>query len=208
MPLARSLAGDAMEAVRLVQVACGSHVLVRVELDHLRTVRARPVDCGHQQPLAKTVPALRGAEIHPLQLERVPAEIAERDRADHLSVGECHPEGRVHGAGINEIRIDLRIRLEPELAQRVADERAKPLRVIALERHDRDSCADIRVHRRASLVRPHPHPGVASDPFSVETVSGWVFRSRVSAGFLRDRLRPLSGLVLALWLSCLPRRLP
>ena len=53
--------------------------------------------------------------------------------------GKGDPECGVSPGGIVEIAIELRIRLEAELSQRVDDERGESRGVLRLERHDVDS---------------------------------------------------------------------
>jgi DNA primase len=136
--LARRLAGDAPEAVRLVEALRGEHALARIEPDRLDPVRARVVEGDVEQLLAQPTAARLGTQVHALQLERALVEPAQRDAAEDLVVVDRDPQRGVCPGRVVEVGIDLGIGLETELAQRLSDERAEAVRVGRLERDDVD----------------------------------------------------------------------
>ena len=136
LTLPRRTARDAAEAVRLVERASGLHALARVETDHRDTVRTRALECRLEQPSAEPAAALIRTQVHPLQLTLGRSELAQRDGADDLAVGHRDPERLVGAGRIGKVGIDLGVGLEPELAQRLRDERAKAGFVHRLEGDD------------------------------------------------------------------------
>ena len=129
MPLTWGVARHARESVRLVQVPGGDHPLARVQPDDLRLVRACPGEREQEQLPAEAAAALLRAQVHPLQLERVSAEVAQSYRSDDVAFVERDPQRRVRRGGIIEVAVERRIGLEAELAQRFGDERAESIRV-------------------------------------------------------------------------------
>jgi hypothetical protein len=76
-----------------------------------------------------------------------------RDRADDVGAHACDPERCVDRAGIVEIGIDLRVRLEAELTERVGDERAEPVLVLWLKGHDDDVQPLVHGRLRYGILR-------------------------------------------------------
>jgi hypothetical protein len=81
------------------------------------------------------------AKVHPLQQRCLAAEVSQGDGADDLSAVDGEPERRVRLLRVVEVRVELGIRLEVELAERVRDERAKAVCVRRVERDDRYGAA-------------------------------------------------------------------
>jgi hypothetical protein len=122
--------------VRLVEALGGDHPLARVETDGALTVRACPGERDAEELFPEAAPARVGPEVHPLQLDHAIAEIAQRDRADHLALVLRDPQRCIGRLRVVEVAVECGIELEPELRQRVGDERAEAVSVTRLERDD------------------------------------------------------------------------
>src|SRR5207248_5862444 len=133
LPLPRSVSGHALETVRLVQALRSHHPLARVEADGTCAVRARPAERNGEELSAEPTTPLTRPHVHALQLDAAVAELAERDRADDAAVCQRDPKRCVRRGRVVEVVVELRVRLEAELAQRVAHERAKADGVARLE---------------------------------------------------------------------------
>src|SRR5207253_5143487 len=127
LPLSRRVAGHSPEPVCFVEMLRRDHALARVEPHGARAARPRPVERECEQMLADPAAALARPQIHALELELARAEVAQRDRADHLGTAQRDPERGVGGAGIVEVSVELWVGLEAELTKRLGDERAKPV---------------------------------------------------------------------------------
>jgi hypothetical protein len=123
--------------VRFVQPLRCDHPLARVEPDDAHPVGASPVERDGEQLPAEPATAFAGPQVHPLQLDRVAAQVAQRDRADDDTGSERDPQCDVRLARIVEIGVEFRVELEVELAQRVGDQRPEALGVRGFERDDR-----------------------------------------------------------------------
>jgi hypothetical protein len=122
--------------VRLVEALRGDHPLARVEPYRALAVGVCPAERDAQQVLSESAPARLGTEVHALELHGSVAEVAQRDRADDVAVLLRDPQRSVGRCRVVEVAVECGIELEPELRQRVGDERAEPVRVTRLERDD------------------------------------------------------------------------
>jgi hypothetical protein len=122
--------------VRLVEPLRRDHPLARIEPDGALAVRPCPLERDAQELLPEALPARVGPEVHALQLDPAVAEVTECDRADHVALVLGDPERGVARARVVEVAVERGIELEPELRQRVGDERAESVGVTRLERED------------------------------------------------------------------------